>query len=269
LIISNEHYYLVHPDFIVVEDETGDASSSGNSVRIQLQNIPLFAGLSEAQISQITKMAVLRREPRNKVIFVVGAPAHALYVIVKGSVKVLNRDADGHEYILAMLGEDECFGEMGLIDGSLRSADVVTVETCILLEIPRVDFIRALSENVELCMNTMKSLVLRLREANQKIEDLSVLDVYGRVKKLLQEFSENENGARVMKRRITQVDMAKMVGASREMVGIVMRDLERRGIICIEKDQLTLNRRQRTEDRRQRTEDRRQNRGQKTEDRRQ
>ena len=217
-------------------------SLAEKSARLLLHGIPLFAGFSETQLSQIARMAIPRQEARNKTIVFVGAPTDALFIIVKGSVKVLNRDAEGREVILSMLGAGECFGEMGLIDDSPRSADVVTTEACDLLVISKADFIHALSGNADLCLNIMKSLVLRLREANQKIESLALMDVYGRVAKLLLDLSENENGTRVVKRRITKMDMAKMVGASREMVSRVMRDLELRGIIHSEKGRITLNR---------------------------
>lgn len=216
------------------------ASIAGRSVRALLQNIPLFTGLPEAQLNHIARMAALRQEPRNKTIVFAGAGTDSLFVIVRGSAKVLSRDVDGREVILSMLGAGECFGEMGLIDDSPRSADVVTNEACDLLVISKADFTRALSENVDLCLNIMKSLVLRLREANHKIESLALMDVYGRVAKLLLDLSETENGVRVVKRKITKLDMSKMVGASREMVSRVMRDLEHRGIIRSEPGRIVL-----------------------------
>ena len=216
-------------------------SRAGKSARSLLQNIPLFAGLPEAQLDHIAKMAVLRQVPRHKTIVFVGAKTDSLFVIVSGSAKVLNRDAEGREVILSMLEAGECFGEMGLIDDSPRSADVVANEACELLVISKADFTRALSENTELCLNIMKSLVLRLREANHKIESLALMDVYGRVAKLLLDNSEKENGVRIVKRKITKLDMAKMVGASREMVSRVMKDLENRGFIRVESGRITLN----------------------------
>ena len=142
--------------------------------------------------------------------------------------------------ILTFLSKGECFGEMGLIDGSPRSADVVSNENCELLMISKVDFMRALADNVDLCLNIMKSLVTRLREANRKIESLALMDVYGRVAKLLLDLSEKENGLRVIKRKITKQDMAKMVGASREMVSRVMKDLESSGYIRVEEGRIVL-----------------------------
>ncbi len=214
---------------------------AGRSFRLLLQNIPLFAGLSVEQLDRIAQMAVLRQVQRHKTIVYAGAETDSLFIIVSGSAKVLNRDEDGREVILSVLENGECFGEMGLIDGSPRSADVVANESCELLVISKADFTRALSENVDLCLNIMKSLVLRLREANQKIESLALMDVYGRVAKLLLEYSEKENGVRIVRRKLTKMDMSKMVGASREMVSRVMKDLEQRGFIRSEKGAIIIN----------------------------
>jgi len=205
-----------------------------------LKKIPLFAGLPDAQLEQIARMAVSRKVVRHTTIVFVGDSTDSLFVIVSGSAKVLNRDAEGNEVILTLLGSGECFGEMGLIDGSPRSADVVANENCELLVIAKADFTSVLAGNVDLCLNIMKSLVLRLREANRKIESLALMDVYGRVAKLLLDFSVEENGVRVIRRKVTKQDMAKMVGASREMVSRVMKDLERSGYIRIEPGRIVL-----------------------------
>lgn len=199
-----------------------------------LRSIPLFVGLSGAQLEQLARMAVVRKFPRHRTIVHAGDSTDSLFVIVRGSVKVLSRDVEGREVILTFLGEGECFGEMGLIDGAPRSADVVAFDACELLEISRADFTRALTENADLCLNIMKSLVMRLRQANWKIESLALMDVYGRVAKLLLDLSEDADGIRVIRRKVTKQDMAKMVGASREMVTRVMKDLETSGYIRVD-----------------------------------
>ena len=185
-------------------------------------------------------MAVSRKVTKNTTIVRVGDRTDALYVIVSGSAKVLNRDIEGREVILTLLKAGECFGEMGLIDGATRSADVLANEGCELLVIAKSDFTKALADNIDLCLNIMKSLVLRLREANRKIESLALMDVYGRVAKLLLDFSELEGDARVIKRKVSKQDMAKMVGASREMVSRVMKDLESSGYIRVEEGRIVL-----------------------------
>jgi len=215
-------------------------SSGWSSGLALLRNIPLFSGLPEEQLNQLARMAVSRKVTRGTTIVFVGDHTDSLFIIVSGSAKVINRDGDGREVILAMLAAGECFGEMGLIDGSPRSADVVAAEACELLVIAKSDFKLALAGNVELCLNIMKSLVLRLREANRKIESLALMDVYGRVAKLLLDFSVEENGLRVILRKVTKQDMAKMVGASREMVSRVMKDLECSGYIRVEAGRIVL-----------------------------
>lgn len=206
-----------------------------------LHNIPMFAGVPDAQLEQIGRVAGHRRVPRNTVIVRAGDFTDSLYVIISGNAKVFNCDAEGREVILTLLGPGECFGEMGLIDGSPRSADVMASEICELLIIAKDDFKQCLAENFELSLNIMKSLVQRLREADRKIESLALMDVYGRVAKLLLEFSVEEGGVRMIRRKLTKQDMAKMIGASREMVSRVMKDLETSGYIRIEEGRIVLN----------------------------
>ena len=198
-----------------------------------LQKIPLFEGLTDAQLQMFARVAVRRSAPRNKTIVYAGdsSDAQSLFVIVRGSVKVLSRDSEGREVILSFIGEGECIGEMALIDGEPRSADVVAFDNCELLEISREEFTRTLMENPELCLSIMRSLVQRLRRATWKIESLALMDTYSRVAKLLLELSEEVDGERQVRRKITKQDMAKVVGASREMVTRVMKDLETSGHI--------------------------------------
>jgi len=206
-----------------------------------LHSIPIFAGVPDAQLEAIARLAVHRKVPRHTTIVRAGDSTDSLYVIVSGGAKVLNSDAEGREVILTLLGPGEFFGEMGLIDGSPRSADVVANEPCELLVIASADFKRGLADNFDLCLNIMKSLVQRLREADRKIESLALMDVYGRVAKLLLEFSVDEGGVRVVRRKLTKQDIAKMIGASREMVSRVMKDLEGSGYIRVADGHIILN----------------------------
>ena len=205
-----------------------------------LHSIPIFAGVPDPQLEQIAKVAFRRRVTRQTTIVRAGDSTDSLYVLISGGAKVLNSDEEGREVILTLLGPGEFFGEMGLIDGSPRSADVMSTETCELLVITKNDFKRCLAENFDLCLNIMRSLVQRLREADRNIESLALMDVYGRVAKLLIDFSEDERGQRVIKRRLTKQDIAKMIGASREMVSRVMKDLENRGYFRVEEGRIVI-----------------------------
>lgn len=206
-----------------------------------LHSIPMFAGVPDEQLEPIARMAIYRKVPRGTTIVRAGDCTDSLYVIISGNARVLNSDAEGREVILTLLGPGEFFGEMGLIDGSPRSADVVASEPCELLVIAKAEFKQGLADNFDLCLNIMKSLVQRLREADRKIESLALMDVYGRVAKLLLEFSIEEGGERVIRRKLTKQDIAKMIGASREMVSRVMKDLEGSGYIRVEEGRIILN----------------------------
>jgi CRP/FNR family cyclic AMP-dependent transcriptional regulator len=212
----------------------------GKKSILLLKQIPLFSGLPDDKLEQLMSMAVLRKVPRNKTIVYAGERTESMFILVNGRATVLNRDSDGNEVILTFLQSGECIGEMGLIDGLPRSADVVSSEPCELLEIFQNDLAKVMEKNVDLCLNIMKSLVARLRNANRKIESLVLMDVYGRVARLLLDLAENEDGVKIIKRRITKQDISKMIGASREMVSRVMKDLEKTGHIRIEKNKIVL-----------------------------
>jgi CRP/FNR family cyclic AMP-dependent transcriptional regulator len=198
-----------------------------------LRNVPLFAGLEEDQLRVLARTVDRRSFPRNATIIRAGDPTESLYIVISGRLKVLMGDAQGREVILSILGPGEFFGEMGLIDDSPRSATVMTLEPCELLCMSKSEFKRSLAENFDLSLILMRGLVKRLREADQKIGSLALMDVYGRVARLLLEMAEDVNGEKIVVRKLSKQDIAKMIGASREMVSRVMKDLHLGGYIEI------------------------------------
>ena len=198
-----------------------------------LHNVPLFSGLEEAQLEVLVRTVVRKSVARNAKIIGAGDPTDSLYIVINGRLKVLMGDEQGREVILSILGPGEFFGEMGLIDDSPRSASVVTLEPCELLTISKADFKRSLAENSDLSMMVMRGLVKRLREADQKIGSLALMDVYGRVARLLLEMADDVDGEKVVVKKMSKQDIAKMIGASREMVSRVMKDLQLGGYIEI------------------------------------
>jgi len=196
-----------------------------------LRTVPLFAGFSEDQLKMLVAAVNRRNVPRGTIVIVEGDPTDSLYLIISGRLKVMMSDAEGKEVILAMLGPGEFFGEMGLIDDSPRSATVMTVEPCELITLAKKDFKKFLAEHFDMTMTVMRGLVRRLREADRKIGSLALLDVYGRVARLLIDMSESVNGQKVVTRKLAKQDIAKMIGASREMVSRVMKDLQLSGYI--------------------------------------
>ena len=196
-----------------------------------LRNVPLFAALPESQLQLLTRVVGRKSHPRNSTIIAAGDPTDALYIVISGRLKVMMSDDEGREVILAILVQGEFFGEMGLIDEAPRSATVIAIEPCELLTISKVDFKKCLQENFDIAHGVMKGLVKRLREADKKIGSLALMDVYGRVARLLMEMSETIDGQRVVTKKLPKQDIAKMIGASREMVSRVMKDLQTGGYI--------------------------------------
>jgi CRP/FNR family transcriptional regulator, cyclic AMP receptor protein len=196
-----------------------------------LKAVPLFTSFPEEQLRVLSTMVTRRSAPRSTTIMAGGDATDSLYIVLSGRLKVMMSDADGKEVILAILGPGEFFGEMGLIDDEPRSASVVTIEPCELLAITKRDFKKCLAENFEMAMAVMRGLVRRLREADRKIGSLALLDVYGRVARLLLDMAENVNGEKIVTKRLPKQDIAKMIGASREMVSRVMKDLMTGGYI--------------------------------------
>ena len=196
-----------------------------------LRNVPLFAAVPEGQLLLLTGVVGRKSFPRGTTIISAGDTNDFLYIIISGRLKVMMSDDEGREVILAILGANEFFGEMGLLDDSPRSASVVALEPCELLSLSKRDFKKCLLDNFELSMTVMRGLVKRLREADGKIGSLALMDVYGRVARLLLEMSEIVDGRKVVTKKLAKQDIAKMIGASREMVSRVMKDLQSGGVI--------------------------------------
>jgi CRP/FNR family transcriptional regulator, cyclic AMP receptor protein len=196
-----------------------------------LRNVALFCQLPEPQLALLTRVVGRRSFSRSSTIIAAGDPSDALYIVISGRLKVMMSDDEGREVILAILGPGEFFGEMALVDDSPRSATVIAIEPCELLTISKTDFKKCVAENFDICMGVMRGLVKRLRDADRKIGSLALMDVYGRVARLLLEMSEEVDGHRVVTKKLPKQDIAKMIGASREMVSRVMKDLQVGGYI--------------------------------------
>ena len=179
----------------------------------------------------LASVVTRKTTPRSTTVMAGGDPTDSLYIVLSGRLKVMMSDSEGKEVILSILGPGEFFGEMGLIDDAPRSASEVAIEPCELLCIAKRDFKKCLAENFEMAMAVMRGLVKRLRDADRKIGSLALLDVYGRVARLLLDMSETVDGEKIVTKRLPKQDIAKMIGASREMVSRVMKDLQMGGYI--------------------------------------
>ncbi|MFN3988281.1 MAG: Crp/Fnr family transcriptional regulator [Rhodocyclaceae bacterium] len=196
-----------------------------------LKTFPLFQGLTDETLGEVARTAMMRRIPRGQAVVLAGDRTDYVYFVLTGSLKVVVSDEDGREVILSILGQGELFGEMGIFGEQPRSASVVAVVPSDLVVIAKQDFRLLMHDHFEVAWRMMCNLADRLRNADRKIESLALMDVYGRVARLLLEMSEEINGETLVVRKITKQDIAKMIGASREMVSRVMKDLSTQGLI--------------------------------------
>jgi CRP-like cAMP-binding protein len=197
-----------------------------------IRRVPLFSMLTTSQAESVAQAVIKRRYKRGESIVEQGKKSNALAIILTGRARVVTTDARGREVILATLHPGDYVGEMSLIDNEPHSATVRADVQADVLVVGRPEFARCLPENSSMAYAVMKGLVQRLRQADRKIESLALMDVYGRVARALLETAvPDREGNTVIREKVSRQDLAKMVGASREMVSRVMKDLEERGFI--------------------------------------
>lgn len=209
------------------------------SLAAVLRRVPLFAELGDAEIARLGDLARDRSYPKNSVILFEDDPGDALYVVISGLVKVVLIGEDGREVILSVLKEGDFFGEMSLIDDKPRSAHVIAMEDASLLVLRREEFQHRLREMPSISIGMLRAMSRRLREADEKIGGLVLLDVNGRVAKLLIRMADENDGVQIT-HRVTHHTIAQMVGSSRETVSRTMRELVDRGFIEVTRKAITI-----------------------------
>ena len=207
----------------------------------RLKSIPLFADLNEEELRLLADAQMVRKFQKNVIVLHEGDQSNALYLIDSGQVKVSKINEDGKEVVLSILGEGDHFGEMSLIDDEPRSASIITKTTCDFSLIRKQDFEQVLGANPQLALAVMRSLCQRLRAADRSIESLALMDVYGRIARLLLDSAIEQDGKQLVPGRLTHKDIAQMVGSSREMVSRIFKDLTDGGYISKLPDGIAIN----------------------------
>ena len=207
---------------------------------IDLINIPLFAGLPESDLQAIAKKAVIKAYDKGAMVVTEGELTQSLYVIISGRVKVYLDDENGKELVLDTKGPGEYFGEMVLDEGP-RSASVSTVEPCQFAVISITDFKNLLLTHPEIALIVIKNLIHMARGLDQSVRSLAMLDVYGRVSRMLLDLAVEQKGMLVIPEKLTQQEMATRVGTSREVINRILRDLTAGGYIRVENKRIIIN----------------------------
>jgi CRP/FNR family cyclic AMP-dependent transcriptional regulator len=212
------------------------------SVADSLKAVPLFAGLSQPEIATLADGAIVRTFPKNTIVVTEGERSDSLYIILSGRVKVFVSDEHGKDVVLNVEGPGEYFGELALDEGP-RSASVGTLEPCKMAVIAN-DVLRGfLASHPKAAVQLVRGLIGRIRHTTESLKDLALLDVYGRVAKLLLELARETDGKLVIDERLTQQDIADRVSASREMVSRILKDLTTGGYIANESGKIVIQRR--------------------------
>jgi CRP/FNR family cyclic AMP-dependent transcriptional regulator len=204
-----------------------------------LASVPMFSGLQRDELLKFAELTRERTYPKGSVILFQGDPGDSLYVLRQGRAKVVLIGEDGREVILGVLEPGAHFGELALIDDQPRSAHVIAMEDSQLLILRREDFRRRVEANPPVAWALLTELSRRLRRADQKIGGLVLLDVPGRISRLLLDLSAESDSATIEK-PLTHQTIAQMIGASRETVSRAMKEFQEEGLIRVERRRIAV-----------------------------
>ena len=204
-----------------------------------LATIPLFSGLHRDELGKFAELTRERAYPKGSVILFQDDPGDSLFVLRAGRVKVVLIGEDGREVILGVLEPGAHFGELALIDDQPRSAHVIAMDDASLLILRREDFRRRVEANPTVAWALLTELSRRLRRADQKIGGLVLLDVPGRIARLLLDLSGESEGPAIEK-ALTHQTIAQMIGASRETVSRAMKEFQEQGLIRVERRRIAV-----------------------------
>ena len=203
-----------------------------------LKSIPYFAGLDVAELESIRRLVFERTAQRDEFIFQEGEPAQALYFVVSGVVKTFKTSAEGKEQTLRIIRPGESFNDVAVFDGGPNVASATAMAPVVLYGINRTDVGVIIRDHPQVAANVARVLAERVRHFTSMVEDLSFRNVLSRVAKLLLDYAGN--GRKAERPRLTQQEMAAMVGTAREIVGRSLRALEEKGAIRIDRHRIVL-----------------------------
>lgn len=197
-------------------------------------------GIADPFVRELAALGRLRSYPKNTVFITEGDSSDSVFVVLSGRVKIFLSDTEGHEMILDTQGPGEYVGEMAL-DGNPRSASVMTMESTAFSVVSRDPIREAIRKNPDFALEMISKIIDRARLATNSVKDLALLDVYGRVARLLLNMAVEKDGKLEIPEKLTQQEIAERVGASRDMVSRIFRDLTAGGYISVESRHITIN----------------------------
>jgi CRP/FNR family cyclic AMP-dependent transcriptional regulator len=210
-----------------------------------LQRSDLFASLPVAELEDLAQCLRRRHYARGQVLFTQGDPGSTLYLVESGRVNMVASSDEGKELVVNSLGAGESFGEMALLTGDPRSTDAVVVEPGYLLQLGRDDFVKCMHRRPDVSVEMMANLARKLRQTTQQAFDVAFLDVPARLARRLLDMAASHgapagDGAIRIETKVTQSELASLIGATRESVNKWLRYYQRHGLLRSERGVVTL-----------------------------
>jgi CRP/FNR family cyclic AMP-dependent transcriptional regulator len=202
-----------------------------------LHQIPYFTGLGEAVINSIRRYIYEKRAARGELLLAEGGETDVLYFVAEGAVKIFKTSADGKEQILRIIRPGESFNDVAVLNGGASLVSAGAMGSVVLYAIKKSDLDAIMREHPQVAFNVIKVLSRRVAELIELVEDLSFRHVNGRVAKMLLEYAGDKSGERP---RLTQQEMAAIIGTAREMVGRALKNLEGDGLIRMERNRIII-----------------------------
>ena len=209
-----------------------------------LKYIPLFSELVDDDLRAISKVAVKQNFRKDNMVLIEEEVGSTMFIIMDGRVKISRISDEGREVILSIMSEGDFFGEMSILDGQARSANVITLEDSSILIIHREDFLRMMHDYPQIAINLLKELAHRLRRSDSQIKSLSLQNATGKVASTLLRIADDSGKIHLGQVEIPklppQQDLANMAGTSRETISRVLKSLSEKGYLRKEGNKLII-----------------------------
>jgi len=200
-----------------------------------IKSLPYFAGLDDDTLDSVRKYVFEKKAERGEMLSFEGEPSDTLYFVADGAVKAFKTSADGKEQIFRIIRPGESFNEVPVLSGGVNPFSIETMGPVVLNGMKKKDLETVMREYPQVALNVIHVLSMRVQELISLVEDFSFRHVTGRVAKMLLEYAGHSIGEG---RRLTQQEMAGMIGTAREMVGRSLKSLEDEGAIRIERNRI-------------------------------
>jgi CRP/FNR family transcriptional regulator, cyclic AMP receptor protein len=205
-----------------------------------LAEIPLFAGFPEEELDLLLKSAIKRSLPKGTYLFREGEVADAMYILLDGHTRSFTSDNQGKEFVFKIGEPGDVFGEISLLDDEPRGWTTQAVEDSTFLMFTKHDFLASIERYPSVKDLVIRNLALIVRKLSATMKNLALLDVYGRVRTLLESLSEEVDGQVMIIQPLTQQAIADRVGSSREMIARILKELVFGGYIRLENKKIVI-----------------------------